>query len=229
LIIFIGGLNKLKIMKITEKITITNEDCMDLLRRTPDKFYQLAIIDPPYGLDLANMNMGIGKTKKASKAKNRKWKPKDWDKETPTAEYFTELFRVSKNQIIWGGNYFDLPPCKNYIIWDKEIPEGLSFADCEMAWTSFDKAPKIFRYSAYLNKSEKFHPTQKPPQLYKYCLDKYAKQGDKILDTHLGSGSIAIACHDYGFELTACELDVDYYNKAIERIKNHISQIKLEL
>ena len=216
-------------MKITEKITITNEDCMDLLRRTPDKFYQLAIIDPPYGLDLANMNMGIGKTKKASKAKNRKWKPKDWDKETPTAEYFTELFRVSKNQIIWGGNYFDLPPCKNYIIWDKEIPEGLSFADCEMAWTSFDKAPKIFRYSAYLNKSEKFHPTQKPPQLYKYCLDKYAKQGDKILDTHLGSGSIAIACHDYGFELTACELDVDYYNKAIERIKNHISQIKLEL
>jgi site-specific DNA-methyltransferase (adenine-specific) len=229
LIIFIGGLNKLKIMKITEKITITNEDCMDLLRRTPDKFYQLAIIDPPYGLDLANMNMGIGKTKKASKAKNRKWKPKDWDKETPTAEYFTELFRVSKNQIIWGGNYFDLPPCKNYIIWDKEIPEGLSFADCEMAWTSFDKAPKIFRYSAYLNKSEKFHPTQKPPQLYKWLLDKYAKQGDKILDTHLGSGSIAIAAHDYGFELTACELDVDYYNKAIERIKNHISQIKLEL
>jgi site-specific DNA-methyltransferase (adenine-specific) len=229
LIIFIGGLNKLKIMKITEKITITNEDCMDLLRRTPDKFYQLAIIDPPYGLDLANMNMGIGKTKKASKAKNRKWKPKDWDKETPTSEYFAELFRVSQNQIIWGGNYFDLPPCKNYIIWDKEIPEGLSFADCEMAWTSFDKAPKIFRYSAYLNKSEKFHPTQKPPQLYKYCLDKYAKQGDKILDTHLGSGSIAIAAHDYGFELTACELDVDYYNKAIERIKNHISQIKLEL
>jgi site-specific DNA-methyltransferase (adenine-specific) len=229
LIIFIGGLNKLKIMKITEKITITNEDCMDLLRRTPDKFYQLAIIDPPYGLDLANMNMGIGKTKKASKAKNRKWKSKDWDKETPTSEYFAELFRVSQNQIIWGGNYFDLPPCKNYIIWDKEIPEGLSFADCEMAWTSFDKAPKIFRYSAYLNKSEKFHPTQKPPQLYKYCLDKYAKQGDKILDTQLGSGSIAIACHDYGFELTACELDVDYYNKAIERIKNHISQIKLEL
>jgi site-specific DNA-methyltransferase (adenine-specific) len=216
-------------MEITEKITITNEDCMDLLRRTPDKFYQLAIIDPPYGIDLANMNMGIGKTKKASKAKNRKWKPKDWDKETPTAEYFTELFRVSKNQIIWGGNYFDLPPCKNYIIWDKEIPEGLSFGDCEMAWTSFDKAPKIFRYSAYLNKSEKFHPTQKPPQLYKWILDKYAKQGDKILDTHLGSGSIAIAAHDYGFELTACELDVDYYNKAIERIKNHISQIKLEL
>jgi site-specific DNA-methyltransferase (adenine-specific) len=214
-------------MKITEKITITNEDCMDLLRRTPDKFYQLAIIDPPYGLDLANMNMGIGKTKKASKAKNRKWKPKDWDKETPTSEYFAELFRVSKNQIIWGGNYFDLPPCKNYIIWDKEIPEGLSFADCEMAWTSFDKAPKIFRYSAYLNKSEKFHPTQKPPQLYKYCLDKYAKPNDKILDTHLGSGSIAIACHDYGFELTACELDVDYYNKAIERIKNHTNQTKL--
>ena len=106
------------------------------------------------------------------------------------------MFRISKNQIIWGGNYFNLGICNKFIIWDKEIPEGLSFSDCEYAWTSFSGANKIFRYSAYLNKSEKFHPTQKPPQLYKWLLDKYAKPEDKILDTHLGSGSIAIACHD---------------------------------
>jgi len=208
-------------------IQITNECNMELMKRYPDNYFDLAICDPPYGIDLANMNMGTGKTKKASKAKNRKWKSKDWDNETPTKEYFEELFRVSKNQIIWGGNYFDLPPCKKFIMWDKEIPDGLSFSDCEMAWTSFSGANKIFRYSAYKNKSEKFHPTQKPPQLYKYCLDKYAKQGNKILDTHLGSGSIAIACHDYGFDLTACELDKEYFDKAMERINNHMAQTKL--
>ena len=214
-------------MKVTDKITITNEDNMQLMARYPDNYFELAIVDPPYGINLANMNMGIGNTKKASKAKNRKWKPKDWDNEIPKDEYFIELQRVSKNQIIWGGNYFDLGICNKFIIWDKEVPAGLSFSDCEYAWTSFSGANKIFRYSAYLNKNEKFHPTQKPPQLYKWLLDKYAKQGDKILDTHLGSGSIAIACHDYGFELTACELDVEYYEKAIQRIKNHTSQQSL--
>ena len=214
-------------MKVTDKITITNEDNMQLMARYPDNYFELAIVDPPYGINLANMNMGIGNTKKASKAKNRKWKPKDWDNEIPKDEYFIELQRVSKNQIIWGGNYFDLGICNKFIIWDKEVPAGLSFSDCEYAWTSFSGANKIFRYSAYLNKNEKFPPTQKPPQLYKWLLDKYAKQGDKILDTHLGSGSIAIACHDYGFELTACELDVEYYEKAIQRIKNHTSQQSL--
>lgn len=214
-------------MKLTDKLTITNEDNMELMKRYPDNYFDLAIVDPPYGIDLANMNMGIGNTPKASKAKNRKWKSKDWDSAIPSDEYFKELFRVSKNQIIWGGNYFNLGICNKFIIWDKEIPEGLSFSDCEYAWTSFSGANKIFRYSAYLNKSEKFHPTQKPPQLYKWILDKYAKQGDKILDTHLGSGSIAIACHDYGFELTACELDSEYYDKAIERIKNHVSQLTM--
>jgi site-specific DNA-methyltransferase (adenine-specific) len=205
-------------------LNITNEDNMQLMARYPDNYFDLAIVDPPYGIDLANMNMGIGNTPKASKAKNRKWKAKDWDSSIPSDEYFKELFRVSKNQIIWGGNYFNLGICNKFIIWDKEIPEGLSFSDCEYAWTSFSGANKIFRYSAYLNKSEKFHPTQKPPQLYKWLVDKYAKEGDKILDTHLGSGSIAIACHDYGFELTACELDKEYYNAAIQRIKNHTSQ-----
>ena len=214
-------------MKVTDKITITNEDNMQLMARYPDNYFELAIVDPPYGINLANMPMGIGNTKKVSKAKNRKWKPKDWDNEIPKDEYFIELQRVSKNQIIWGGNYFNLGICNKFIIWDKEVPDGLSFSDCEYAWTSFSGANKIFRYSAYLNKNEKFHPTQKPPQLYKWILDKYAKEGDKILDTHLGSGSIAIACHDYGFELTACELDAEYYEKVVQRIKNHTNQQKL--
>ena len=214
-------------MKVTDKITITNEDNMELMARYPDNYFDLAIVDPPYGIDVANMNMGIGNTAKASKAKNRKWVAKDWDNAIPTKEYFKELFRVSKNQIIWGGNYFDMPPCGKFIIWDKEIPKGLSFSDCEYAWTSFYGANKMLRYSAYKNKSEKFHPTQKPPTLYNYCLVNFAKEGYKILDTHLGSGSIAIACHERGFELTACELDKDYYEASIKRIKNHIAQQRL--
>jgi len=208
-------------------ITITNEDNMELMSRYPDKYFDLAIVDPPYGINLANMNMGIGKTKKASKIKNRKWKPKEWDIQIPKDNYFNELFRVSKNQIIWGGNYFNLGICNNFIIWDKEVPQGLSFSDCEYAWTSFNGANKIFRYSAYLNKNQKFHPTQKPPQLYKWILNKYAYQDNKILDTHLGSGSIAIACYDYGFNLTACELDKEYFDLAMKRINNHILQQKL--
>ena len=208
-------------------LTITNEDNMELMARYPDNYFDLAIVDPPYGIDLANMNMGLGNTPKASKSKNRKWKAKNWDSAIPSNEYFKELFRVSKNQIIWGGNYFNLGICNKFIIWDKEIPEGLSFSDCEYAWTSFSGANKIFRYSAYLNKSEKFHPTQKPPQLYKWLVDKYAKENDRILDTHLGSGSIAIACHDYGFDLTACELDKEYFDKAMQRINNHTAQQKL--
>lgn len=214
-------------MKITDKINAYNVDCMDFLKSCKDNQYNLAIVDPPYGIDLANMNMGLGNSPKSSKVKNRKWKAKDWDNSTQKKEYFEELFRVSKNQIIWGGNYFDLPPCKKFIIWDKEIPDGLSFSDCEMAWTSFSGANKIFRYSAYKNKSEKSHPTQKPPQLYKYCLNKYAKEGDKILDTHGGSFSHAIACHDYNFELDICELDKEYFDSGVNRTKQHIKQLNL--
>lgn len=177
---------------------VQNRDCMEAMAEFPDKFFDLACIDPPYGLDLANMNMGVGKSKKCSKIENRKWKPKGWDKETPSAEYFAELFRVSKHQIIWGGNYFALPPCKNYVIWDKRIPEGLSFADCEMAWTSFDKAPRIFGYSAYLDKVDRFHPTQKPVALYDWTYKNYLPNGGKVLDTHLGSGSNRIAAHKAG-------------------------------
>lgn len=200
---------------------------MDLMKDTPDNYYDLAIVDPPYGIDLANMNMGVGKSKKASKIENRKWKPKDWDKNTPTKEYFNELFRVSKNQIVWGGNYFELPPCYGYVIWDKEIPEGLSFSDCEMAWHSFKKAARMFRYSAYIDKNNKFHPTQKPVKLYEWLLMNYAKEGDKILDTHLGSGSSAIAAHKMHFDFTGIELDEEYYEAAVKRFKQTTSQLSL--
>jgi site-specific DNA-methyltransferase (adenine-specific) len=206
---------------------VYNMDCMELMAQYPDKYFDLAVVDPPYGIDLANMNMGVGKSKKVSKIQNRKWKPKDWDNETPSTEYFNELFRVSKNQIIWGGNYFNLPPCKNYIIWDKEIPEGLSFADCEMAWTSFDKAPKMFRHSVYLDKANKFHPTQKPVKVYDWIYKNYAKEGDKILDTHLGSGSSRIAANKAGLDFIGCELDKDYYDAQEKRYKDFVSQLRM--
>ena len=227
-------------MKITDKIEITNEDCMDLLRRTPDKYYSLALVDPPYGIGLdgnTTANGGIAGRRNGFTNKQHHIK-KGWDNERPSAEYFTELQRVSKNQIIWGGNYFAdlLPSKKGWIFWDKKITNAnnTNFSDGELAWTSFDCILRRFTYDwigfGYLNNPQgekKIHPTQKPVALYKWILDKYAKQGDKILDTHLGSGSIAIACHDYGFELTACELDKEYYDKAIQRIKNHVSQLKL--
>ena len=203
-------------MKITDKITITNEDCMDLLRRTPDNFYDLSICDPPYGIGISNNPV------------RQKHNKKKWDDSTPNKEYFKELFRVSKNQIIWGGNYFIdyLSNSQGFIIWDKKQPENFSLAMCEFAYSSIQSPAKIFRYSV-LSEKDKIHPTQKPVALYKWLLDKYAKEGDKILDTHLGSMSIAIACHDYGFELTGCELDKEYYDKGIQRVKNHVSQLKL--
>jgi site-specific DNA-methyltransferase (adenine-specific) len=206
-------------------IRMYNRDCMELM--ASGKKWDLAIVDPPYGIDLANMNMGIGKSKKSTKIQNRKWKPKSWDSDIPDNEYFEVIRNKTNNQIIWGGNYFPLPPCKNYVIWDKEIPKGLSFADCEMAWTSFDKAPKMFRYSAYLDKLSKIHPTQKPVKLYKWLLTNYAKQGETILDTHGGSMSIAIACWDLGFDLDICELDSDYFDSAVKRFESHIAQTSM--
>jgi site-specific DNA-methyltransferase (adenine-specific) len=196
---------------------------MELMARYPDKYFDLAIVDPPYGIGASEMTMGSGKNKKYKKGKN-------WDAETPNQEYFNELFRVSKNQIIWGGNYFPLPLTKSWIFWDKGINGDCDFADGELAWTSFNKVLRIapIRYKGFLGADkERIHPTQKPVALYKWLLDKYAKQGDKILDTHLGSGSIAIACHDYGFDLTACELDKEYFEKAMQRITNHMAQTKL--
>jgi site-specific DNA-methyltransferase (adenine-specific) len=204
-------------MNITEKITVTNEDNMELMARYPDNYFDLAIVDPPYGIDI-NSSGRLG---------HYGGKGKTWDNETPTKKYFDELKRISQNQIIWGGNYFELPPTRCFLIWDKQQPEDVSFASCEYAWTSFNQSAKTFYKRPQNADVERIHPTQKPVALYKWILDKYAKQGDKILDTHLGSGSIAIACHEYGFELTACELDEEYYLKAVERIKNHVSQQKL--
>jgi site-specific DNA-methyltransferase (adenine-specific) len=201
-------------------MTITNEDNMELMARYPDKYFDLAIVDPPYGIGI-NESIGRYKGQKHSGAKKV-----IWDNETPTKQYFNELFRVSKNQIIWGGNYFNLKPCKCFLIWDKLFSDELSFSMYEFAWTSFNTTAKGFYYNPASDRPKQ-HPTQKPVALYKWLLDKYAQQGDKILDTHLGSGSIAIACHDYGFDLTACELDKEYFDKAMTRINNHTAQTKL--
>ena len=212
---------------------ITNEDNMELMGRYEDNHFDLAIVDPPYGIGMDGGKIGKGK----NLAK------KNWDNQTPNKEYFDELFRVSKNQIIWGGNYFMLPLTKSWIYWDK-MQDGFAetFSSGELAWSSFNYPMKQIRYKYQGNyegfennittKSSKphllkIHPTQKPVALYKWLLTKYAKEGDKILDTHLGSGSIAIACHDLGFDLTACELDTDYFNAAMKRIEEHQKQLKL--
>ena len=217
-------------MQVTDKITITNEDNMALMSRYPDKYFDLAIVDPPYGINIGteiNRNKFKDGTSKNSLTKfESQMKDKSWDKEIPSKEYFNQLFRISKNQIIWGGNYFldFLPATRCLITWDKMtyVP---TMAQVEIAWTSFLSHSKLIKINS--NQLDRHHPTQKPVALYKWLLEKYAKQGDKILDTHLGSGSIAIACHDYDFELTACELDKEYYDKALERIKNHTAQIKM--
>ena len=203
-------------MKITDKITITQEDNMLLMSRYPDNYFDLAIVDPPYGIGIS------------SNPVRQQHKKKNWDNKIPLEKYFNELKRVSKNYIIWGGNYFIdyLNNSQGFIIWDKKQPENFSLAMAEFAYSSIQSPAKIFRYSV-LTEQGKIHPTQKPVALYKWLLDKYAKENDKILDTHLGSGSIAIACHDYGFDLTACELDKEYFDKAMERIKNHTNQVKL--
>jgi len=209
------------------EINFYNIDCIEFMKTKPDNHYDLAIVDPPYGIDLANMNMGIGNTPKASKIKNRKWKAKDWDKEIPSKEYFLELKRVSQNQIIWGGNYFDLGNCGKFIIWDKKIPKGLSFSDCEYAWTSFFGANKMFRYSAYLDKLNKTHPTQKPKDLYRWILKNYAKDGNKILDTHGGSMSIALACDMENFDLDICEIDIEYFETGKKRYNEFKQQVTM--
>lgn len=210
-------------------INLHNTDCMEFMRNIPDKYYDLAIVDPPYGIGAAKMGLGKG----GGVAKNNNYTKKDWDNSAPTLEYFTQLKRISINQIIWGANHFLGWAGSGWIVWDKVNGET-DFADCELAYTSFNSAVRkfTFKWSGMLqqdmkNKETRIHPTQKPVALYKWLLDKYAKQGDKILDTHGGSMSIAIACHDYGFDLDLCELDKDYFEAGKKRLENHMLQTKL--
>jgi len=203
-------------------ITITNEDNMALMARYPDNYFDLAIVDPPYGI---NINVSMGRRKGDKKSDYHKFA--GGDSAIPTADYFKELFRVSKNQIIWGGNYMTdhITPSPCWLMWDKGFSEEVTFAQFEMAWTSFKSSAK--KYDKHPNQLNRIHPTQKPVKLYEWILDNYAKEGDKILDTHLGSGSIAIACHNRKFDLTACELDKDYFDAAIKRLKQHQQQLTI--
>lgn len=203
---------------MSSNISIYNEDSLQALKAMQDKQFDLAIVDPPYGIGDKFKGGETGKMN-FNEIVN-----KDWDK-VPPAEYWQELFRVSKNQIVWGGNYFPLPPTRCFIVWDKVISEDFSLAMAELAWTSFDKLAKI--YKLQVPKDGKIHPTQKPVKLYKWLLNNYAERGAKILDTHLGSGSIAIACWDMGFDLTAYEIDKEYFDAACKRLDNHKKQLTL--
>lgn len=232
-------------------IELLNIDCMEYMAKQPDKAFDLAIVDPPYGINAPNMSMGQNKNRAdgwarddSTAVKLRKGrlnagvgKLKDrilnkssigWDNAVPSPEYFAELFRISKNQIIFGGNYFNLPPSRCVICWDKCQPWE-NFSQWEMAWTSFDKPASLFSYSntGGANSDKKIHPTQKPVELYEWLLAKYAKPGQRILDTHLGSGSSAIAAHNLGFDFVGMELDQDYYAAACKRFEQHKAQCLL--
>ena len=212
-------------------MTITNEDNMELMKRYPDNYFDLAIVDPPYGIDADVKNSKNVVQSKKSATKSKKYGSQLWDLDIPTDEYFDELKRVSKRQIIWGANYFGL--VGGMIYWHKNVTMP-TYSTGELAWVSWQNKLNFVDISWHgmiqhdmKNKETRIHPTQKPTKLYKWLLKNYAKPNDKILDTHLGSGSIAIACHDYGFYLTACELDKEYYDKAMQRINNHVAQQKL--
>jgi len=201
-------------------IELLNCDCMEYMATVPDKYFDLAIVDPPYG---------IGDKFKGGKTGKMNFNEivnKDWDK-VPSDEYFAELQRVSKNQIIWGGNYFNLPPTRCFIVWDKIISEDFSLAMAELAWTSFDKLAKI--YKLQVPKNGKIHPTQKPVKLYDWLLHNYAKPNDLILDTHLGSGSSAIAAHYFGVDFVGCELDKDYFEAAKARFDMATKQLAMSI
>ncbi|OED36623.1 hypothetical protein AB832_05590, partial [Flavobacteriaceae bacterium (ex Bugula neritina AB1)] len=196
------------------------------MKQCEDKQFDLAIVDPPYGINFGEFNR-TNKASNGERYKANKYKNSNWDDSIPNDEYFSELMRISKNQIVWGGNYFPYlwqNGCKGFVFWYKGNPVP-NFSDGELAWTSFNKVAKQFDYRYYGNlegktsASDKIHPTQKPVDLYKWLLSEYAEKGDKIIDTHLGSGSIAIACDELGFDLTATEIDKDYFNKANKRIQ----------
>ena len=220
--------------------TVYLMDCIEGMKQFPDKIFDLAVVDPPYGIgaDKAQNNAAMQRIKAVGKSKaGRGWKlyaDTDWDNETPNAEYWQELFRVSKNQIVWGGNYFTdyLPPSMGWIMWDKG-QRDFSLADGELAWTSFNKALRIFEMSrgkALAKNNEqggRFHPTQKPEMLYSWILQNYAKAGDLILDTHLGSQSSRIAANKAGLDFVGFEIDRDYFDNGNKRFKNFVSQTVL--
>lgn len=217
--------------------TVYLMDCIEGMKQFPDKIFDLAVVDPPYGIgaDKAQNNAAMQRVKAEGKSKaGRGWKlyaDTDWDNETPNAEYWQELFRVSKNQIVWGGNYFTdyLPPSMGWIMWDKG-QRDFSLADGELAWTSFNKALRIFEMSrgkALAKNNEqggRFHPTQKPEMLYSWILQNYAKEGNLILDTHLGSQSSRIAANKAGLDFVGFEIDRDYFDNGNTRFKNFVSQ-----
>lgn len=213
---------------------VYNEDCVQGMKRYPDKHFDLAIVDPPYGSE--NICGGYTSGKGGGIARQRKYNEALWSQKAPGTEYFNELFRVSKNQIIWGANHFiSAMPFDSscWIVWDKDNGAA-SFADCELAWTSFSTAVRKFKYrwSGMLqedmkNKEVRIHPTQKPVKLYKWLITNYLKNGGGILDTHLGSGSSRIAAHEMGFDFVGFELDPDYYQAQEKRFKEHTRQLKL--
>ena len=210
------------------EININNIDCIEFMKTKPENYYDLAIVDPPYGIGIDGQ--------KESKCKNPKHnrkahEHKGWDNATPTKEYFEELERVSKNQIIWGANYFVehlTKGTKGWIVWDKG-QHGLTMSDCELAYSSFNKPSRVFVFNRGLiaQKGGSIHPTQKPVELYRYLLNEYAEKGNKILDTHCGSGSIAVACDDLGFDLDATEIDKEYFENSIKRLNQFRTQISM--
>lgn len=208
-------------------IKLYNEDCLPAMRKMRDNEFDLAIVDPPYGLGIDGQKESICKNPKHNRKKHDH---KGWDKSIPTKEYFDELFRISKHQIIWGANYFVEhinKPSKGWVVWYKG-QQGLTMSDCELAFCSVDTPTRVVTINrAELNKEGTIHPTQKPVKLYKWLLQNYAKKGDKILDTHLGSGSIAIACWDMGFDLVGYEIDKEYYDAACKRLEEHKRQLKI--
>ena len=216
-------------------INLYNGDCLEAMRGMEDNSFDLAIVDPPYGIGISNIkkygsrNLGYSV---------QEYENKNWDKNIPSKEYFDQLFRVSENQIIFGANYFVafIPPKKGWLVWDKRIGNN-NFSMHELIYTSMSITPKIISVSIEKNrvsnnlekakKNARIHPTQKPVALYTWLLDRYAKEGDRILDTHLGSGSIAIACHNLGYDLVGYELDPDYYQAACNRLQEHQKQLRL--
>lgn len=204
----------------TSTLDLRRMDCMDMMREFPDKHFDLAIVDPPYGIGAASGTGKYGREKYEAIGKR-------WDDETPSKEYFDELCRVSNEQIVWGGNYFVLRPSRCFIVWDKgEGFKDRDFAEAEQAWCSIDRNALIFKRDPLARGDYrcKIHPTQKPVALYRWLLSKFAKPGQRILDTHLGSGSIAIACHYFGAHLTGCEIDQDYFTAACGRIERETAQ-----